>query len=108
MTNKFGQAIRQLGAASGNRAQLPSKRRSTVRLPWLDSTEATARNGTLAPADLRVVSSFHPGYRLAPLVSATLPVAVQRDLTSGFESEDAARAKAEMLGHIYSLTGAGS
>jgi hypothetical protein len=45
---------------------------------------------------------------LPPIVSIALQKARERGYTAGYESQDRTKAEAEILGYMYSLTGAGS
>jgi hypothetical protein len=89
MNNKFGPAIRHVGIISHMRSYTASQSR-----PVHDASA----NATPAPAESRRTSSIDPA-QSAPLRSGAL---------GADDSQDLAKAKAELLGQIYSLTGAGS
>ena len=59
-------------------------------------------------ADLSSDSSSRSFDLLAPIAGMALPQTRERGVLSGCEAEDRIRTKAEILGQMYSLTGAGS
>jgi hypothetical protein len=67
-----------------------------------------AGSEALTTADRRSDASTRTYDALPLIVTLALLKARERGFAPGYESEDRIKAEAEILGHTYSLTGAGS
>jgi hypothetical protein len=105
MTNEFSPALSRVGAANDPQKNMVTAIRSTDGMP---ESVSALHNDALGSSDGRSVPSVRTGDRLLPIENTALLLARQRGFTPGYESEDWIKAKAEVLGQLYSLTGAGS
>ena len=105
MSKEFDPALNRVEAADGLQPPTASSLKSTRGSPGVVSER---RGGIAAVADSRPDTSIGRELRGSAIASAVCAPAREGSLRAGLETEDSAKTKAEALGQLYRLTGAGS